>query len=121
MSKVLGFGQILCQVLSNGRLRMSENRVVRLFGPLQSSIAGINKEGISLLLATASIPTLGLAHLMQWVPGTLSPDGRLPGHEDDCSPPPSAKVKNAWSCISIPPNVFMVTADSFHRWKVAWA
>jgi len=39
---------------------------------------------------------------IQWVPGALFPGVKRPGHEADHSPPPSAKVKNAWSYTSTP-------------------
>jgi hypothetical protein len=40
---------------------------------------------------------------IQWVPGALSLEVKLPGREADHSPPSSAEVKNAWSYISTPP------------------
>jgi hypothetical protein len=40
---------------------------------------------------------------MQWVPGTFSLGVKWLGHEADNSPPCSAKVKNAWICISTSP------------------
>jgi hypothetical protein len=44
---------------------------------------------------------------IQCVLGPLSPEVRQLGNEVDYSPPPSAEVKNAWSCTSISPYVFM--------------
>jgi hypothetical protein len=44
---------------------------------------------------------------IQWVPGALYPRVKWPWREADNSPPSSAKVKNAWICISTPPYVFM--------------
>jgi hypothetical protein len=38
---------------------------------------------------------------IQWVPETLPGVMRL-GHEDDCSLPSSAEVKNEWVCTSTP-------------------
>jgi hypothetical protein len=40
---------------------------------------------------------------IQWVTGTLSLELKQRGREADHLPPTSAKVKNAWSCISTPP------------------
>jgi len=39
----------------------------------------------------------------QWLLGALSLGVKRPGRESDRSPPFSADVKNAWSCISISP------------------
>jgi len=39
----------------------------------------------------------------QWVPGFLSSGVKWLGREDDYSPPPSAKIKNAWSYTSATP------------------
>jgi hypothetical protein len=44
---------------------------------------------------------------IQCVPGNLSPELKLPGHEADHSPPTSAQVKKTWTYTSIPPYVFM--------------
>jgi hypothetical protein len=40
---------------------------------------------------------------IQWEQGVFSLGVELPGREADDSPPSSAKVKNVWSYISIPP------------------
>jgi len=40
---------------------------------------------------------------IQWIPGALSLRVKQPGHEADHSAQTSAKVKNVWSCTSIPP------------------
>jgi len=45
---------------------------------------------------------------VQWVPGALTPGIKQLGHEADCSPPSSAKVKNACSYTSTPQYIFMV-------------
>jgi hypothetical protein len=42
------------------------------------------------------------------VPEALSLGIKLPGREADLSPSSSAELKNAWSYIYIPQNVFMV-------------
>jgi hypothetical protein len=56
------------------------------------------------IFATASRPALGPTQLpIQWVTGNLSLLIKRPGREADHSPPPSAKVKNAWSYIYTPP------------------
>jgi len=39
--------------------------------------------------------------------GALTPGVKWPGCEDNCSPPSSAKVKNAWSYASTPPYILM--------------
>jgi hypothetical protein len=44
-----------------------------------------------------------ISRRIQWVPGALSLGLKRPGREADHSPPSSAEVKNAWSCISTPP------------------
>jgi hypothetical protein len=45
--------------------------------------------------------------LIHWVPGALSVGIKRPGSEADISLPFSAKIKNAWSCISTPQHTFM--------------
>jgi hypothetical protein len=44
---------------------------------------------------------------IQWVPGTLSPEIKLPGREADHSPPSCAEVKSTWIYTSTPPYAFM--------------
>jgi hypothetical protein len=44
---------------------------------------------------------------IQWAPGTLSPEVKRPGREDDHSLPTNAKVKKTWIYASTPPYVFM--------------
>jgi hypothetical protein len=39
---------------------------------------------------------------IKWALGVLSPRVKRPGHEADHSPPSSAEVNNAMSCISTP-------------------
>jgi hypothetical protein len=63
----------------------------------------VQEQGIFLYL-TASRMTLGSTQPpIQRAPGALSPAVKRPGREVDHSPPPSAEVKNAWSCTSNPP------------------
>jgi hypothetical protein len=38
--------------------------------------------------------------------------GEVPGARPDHSPPPSAKVKNDWSCISTPQYALMVRTET---------
>jgi len=61
-------------------------------------------------IITMSRPALGTTRPpIYWVPGTLSPEVKWPGHTADRSPPTSATVKkNAWSYTSTPQYVFMV-------------
>jgi hypothetical protein len=60
-----------------------------------------------LLFATAFITTLKPTQSpIQWVPGALSPDLKLPCREADNSSPSSAEVKNAWSYASANPYAF---------------
>jgi hypothetical protein len=55
------------------------------------------------LFSTASRRALGPTQPpIQWVP-RLSPGVKRQGREADNSPPPSAKVKNAWRYASTPP------------------
>jgi hypothetical protein len=49
--------------------------------------------------------------------GALSPVVKWPDHEAEHSPPPSAKVNNAWSYASIPPYIFMAWYLVKHRDK----
>jgi hypothetical protein len=39
---------------------------------------------------------------IQWVVGALTPEVKWLEHKADHSSPPSAKVKNMWSCTSTP-------------------
>jgi hypothetical protein len=48
-----------------------------------------------------------LPHI-RWVPGTISPGVKRPGHEADHSPPASAEVKKTWVYTSTRPYVFMM-------------
>jgi hypothetical protein len=51
-------------------------------------------KGKNFLFSTSSRPTLGSTQtLIHWVLGALSPGVKRQGHEADCSPPASAKVK----------------------------
>jgi hypothetical protein len=60
------------------------------------------------LLATASRPSPRLTQpRIHWVTGALSPGVKQPGSEADHSPASRAEVKNAWSCTSALPQVFM--------------
>jgi hypothetical protein len=60
------------------------------------------------LLAAASKPALGPTQPpVRWVPGALAPAVKRQGREADNSRPPSAEVKNAWSCTSTLPYVYM--------------
>jgi len=55
------------------------------------------------LLATMSRPALGATQPpIRWLSGALSPGVRQPGCEANNSPPSTAKLKTAWSYISIP-------------------
>jgi hypothetical protein len=47
------------------------------------------------------------SHLSNSYRGLLSPEMKRQGREADHSPPSSGEVKNAWSCASPPPYVFM--------------
>jgi len=50
---------------------------------------------------TASRPAMGFTQPpMQWILGVLSLGLKWLWNEDDCSPPSSAEVKNAWSYTS---------------------
>jgi hypothetical protein len=60
------------------------------------------------LFATVSRPVLGPTQLLiQWVLGALTPGVKWRVLEAEHSSPFSAEVKNAWSYISTPSNVFM--------------
>jgi hypothetical protein len=63
------------------------------------------------LFAITSRSTLGPTQApMKWVPGALSLEVKLPGHETDHTPPCSAEVKDEWNCTCNPPCVFMAGA-----------
>jgi hypothetical protein len=74
-------------------------------------------------LETGSFPSRGKRYLFtkasrlavvctqlpfQWVLEALSSRIEQPGHEIDHSPTSSSKVKNGWSCTSVPINAFMM-------------
>jgi len=62
-----------------------------------------------LLFTTASRMALGPTQpLIQWVPGAFFSGVKRPGRGVYNSPPLSAKVKYAWSCISTLPHIFMM-------------
>jgi len=44
---------------------------------------------------------------MEWVQGTVSLEVKRPEFQADQSPQSIAEVNNAWSCIYIPPYIFM--------------
>jgi hypothetical protein len=54
---------------------------------------------------------------IQWILGAVSPRVKWPGHEADHSSPSSAKVNNAWSYTSSPPDIMswclIIHRDSF--------
>jgi len=55
------------------------------------------------LFASTSRPAQGATQPpIQWVMGDCYPGVKRPGREADHSPPPRAKVKNAWSYTSAP-------------------
>jgi hypothetical protein len=61
-----------------------------------------------LLLATASRQALEPTNPSpQWVPGVLFEGLKGPVRETDHTPPSSAEFKNAWSCTSTLPYIFM--------------
>jgi hypothetical protein len=64
-----------------------------------------SRQGLRIFpFATASRPAVGPTQPpIQWVPGVLSLMVKRPGREADHSPPPSSKVKKAWSYTSTPP------------------
>jgi hypothetical protein len=76
-----------------------------------------SRRGLGIFLfTTASRTALGTTKPpIQWVPGALSLGVKRPGREADHSPPSSAEVKNAWSCISTPQYVFMAWCLVKHR------
>jgi hypothetical protein len=59
------------------------------------------------LFYTSFRPVLGSTHLIQWVPGALSPEVERPRREEHHSPPESAEDKKRWIYTSTPPNAFM--------------
>jgi hypothetical protein len=60
------------------------------------------------LLSMSFRPVVGPTQpSIQWIPGTVSPVVKRPGHEADHSSLRSAKVNNTWIYTSTPPNVFM--------------
>jgi len=72
--------------------------------------------GVWFLFTTIPRPALGPTQLpIQWLLGELSPRVKQLGHEADHSPPSSAKVKNTWSCTTIPTYIFMVWCLIEHR------
>jgi len=44
---------------------------------------------------------------IQWVLGAVTSEVKWSGREADHSSPSSTKIKNAWSCTSTPPYVFV--------------
>jgi hypothetical protein len=64
---------------------------------------------VTFSFTTVSRPALGPSQPpTQWEPEVLSPGVKQPGHEDDYSPPSSAKVKNAQIYTSTPLYIFML-------------
>jgi hypothetical protein len=63
---------------------------------------------LGIFLFTASRTALGPTQPpIRWVPGALSLGLKRPPRETDHSPSSSAEIKNAWSCTSTPPIIFM--------------
>jgi len=59
--------------------------------------------GFFVSTTAVSKPGLGATQPpIQWVPGTLCPGIKQPGHEVDHSFPSTAEVKNEWSYTSTP-------------------
>jgi hypothetical protein len=59
---------------------------------------------------------MGSTHLpVQWVPGVLSQEVKLPVREADHSPPSCAEFKNTWSYTSTLQYVFMAWYLVKHR------
>jgi hypothetical protein len=44
---------------------------------------------------------------IQWVPGSLSPEVKQPGHEVDHSPPTNAEIKKMWIYTSTLPSIVL--------------
>jgi hypothetical protein len=59
------------------------------------------------LFSTSSRLALRPVQHIQWVPGALSPDIKLPGHEAEHSSPTSAEVKEMWIYTATPLYTFM--------------
>jgi hypothetical protein len=58
--------------------------------------------------ATLSRRVLGPTEpAIQWVTGTLLPEVKRPGREDNHLPPNSGELKNTWIYTSTPPYVFV--------------
>jgi len=73
------------------------------------------QEGI-FLFATAFKPCLEpIQPPIQWEPGDLSPEVKLPGREADYLPQCNAEVKNAWSYTSTLLFIFTATCLVKHR------
>jgi len=71
---------------------------------------------VSFLITSISRPVLGPTKpLILWVLRVLSLGVKQPGHEADHSPPSSAEIKNAWSCTSTPPYIFMAQCLIKHK------
>jgi hypothetical protein len=71
-------------------------------------MATVKRNHFTYLFSMSSRPALGPTQPpIQWVPWTLSPGVKRPGHEADHSPPTSAEVKKMWIYTSTPPYAFM--------------
>jgi hypothetical protein len=69
-----------------------------------------SQQGLGIFLFTTAVSRLALGPTqppIQWIQGALSLGVKQPDHEDDHSPPSSAKAKNAWSYTSTPQYTFM--------------
>jgi hypothetical protein len=66
--------------------------------------------GKNFQFSMSSRPVLGPTQPpIQWAPGVLSPEVKLPEREADHSPPTRAEVKKSWVYTCTPPYFLMVT------------